>query len=220
MAANPRSVEGAPHPILYRRLLDGDANGGMGAPGKISLYEEAQALMLAGGDRVASNLMVGFSHVLDQPETLRRLGEEIGGVSPVLDEHPTFETLEVLLVLTASIKESMRVAPGVPSPLLRVVPARSAVIDGQTNPGGSVIGMSTVMVHTSKDIFKNADVFDVNRWMGSDAARLDQWLVTFSKGPRSCLGINLAYCEMYTAMATLIRSFETEPYGTKAANLV
>jgi cytochrome P450 len=220
VVADPGSLERVDHEIVYHRLLDREVAGEGGVPGKKSLYEEAQALMFAGGDSVANTLMVGLFHVLDHPKTLRRLKEEIARVWPVLDEHPSFETLEALPVLTATIKESLRIAPGVPSPLLRVVPDGGAVIDGRTIPGGTVVGMSTVMVHTSNEIFKNADVFDIDRWMGPDAAGLDQWLVTFSKGPRSCLGINLAYCEMYIAMATLIRSFELKLNGTTAAELV
>jgi cytochrome P450 len=220
VVGNPRLLENAPHPIIYHRLLDKDAYRDQEVPNAKSLYEEAQALMFGGGDSVANTLMVGFFHVLDQPETYRRLKEEIGRAWPVLEEHPSFETLEALPVLTATIKESLRVAPGVPSPLLRVVPAGGAVIDGKTVPEGTVVGMSTVLVHKSNEIFENADLFDIDRWMRSNAAGLDQWLVTFSKGPRSCLGINLAYCEMYVAMATLIRNFELKLDGTRAEDLV
>jgi hypothetical protein len=62
------------------------------------------------------------------------------------------------------------------------------------------------------------------RWLGLDAAKLDQFLVTFSGGPRSCQGIkcivsflcfpeasqshcfdSLAYCEPHPGIAHLFR---------------
>jgi cytochrome P450 len=49
--------------------------------------------------------------------------------------------------------------------------------------------MSAYTVHHSETIFKNSKAFDPDRWMGEDSASLDKWLVPFSKGPRSCLGI-------------------------------
>ena len=94
------------------------------------------------------------------------------------------------------------------------------MIGGKSIPAGTLVGMSTVLVHQSSEVFKRPEVFDINRWMGPNAAGLDQWLVTFSKGPRSCLGINLAYCEMYVALATMMRRFEMRLDGTKAEDLV
>ena len=101
-----------------------------------------------------------------------------------------------------------------------MVPPGGATIGGRHIPGGTAVGMSTVLVHRSSEVFKDPGVFDIDRWMGTDAAGLDKWLVSFSKGPRSCLGVNLAYCEMYVALATLIRRLEMKLYGTKAEDLV
>ena len=216
---NPEVLKKSPHPIIYRRLMDEEAYKGQPLPDATSLYEEAQCLMFAGGDSVANSLMVGFFHVLDQPDLHKRLKEEIYQTWPSIDNHPKVETLENLPLLTATIKESLRCAPGVPSSLLRVVPPAGARIGGKSIPGGTVVGMSTVLVHQSSDLFKDPEVFDIDRWMGPSAAGLDQWLVTFSKGPRSCLGISLAYCEMQVAMATLMRRFDMRLDGTTAEDL-
>ena len=218
--ANPDSLKDAPHPIVYHRLLDKEGHKGQPVPNATSLYEEAQALMFGGGDSVANSLMVGIFHVLDQPELYKRLKDEVYQAWPSIENPPTAEVLESLPVLTATIKESLRCAPGVPSSLLRVVPPSGAMIGGKNIPAGTRVGMSTVLVHQSSEIFKHPEVFDIDRWMGPDAAGLDQWLVTFSKGPRSCLGINLAYCEMYVALATMMRRFDMRLDGTKAEDLV
>ena len=218
--SNPDSLKQAPHPIIYHRLLDKEAYKGQPVPDATSLYEEAQAMMFAGGDSVANSLMFGFFHVLDKPELYQRLKTEVYQAWPNIDSHPTYETLQNLPVLTATIKETLRCAPGVPSALLRIVPPVGAMIGGRHIPGGTAVGMSTILVHLSSEVFKDPEAFDIDRWMGPNAAGLDKWLVSFSKGPRSCLGINLAYCEMYVALATMIRRFEMKLDGTTADDLV
>lgn len=66
--------------------------------------------------------------------------------------------------------------------------------------------------------FETPDQYIPERWLVADEAakqRLDRYFVPFSKGPRSCLGINLAWCELYLAYANLFRRFELSLDGTK-----
>lgn len=220
VTTNPESLKNQPHPIIYHRLLDHDAHKGHPIPDATSLYEEAQALMFGGSDTVGNTLMVGFFHILNQPSLYERLRSEVLEVWPHLDSPPTFEKLETLPLLTAAIKESLRMSPGVCSPCLRIVPATGATIRNCSIPGGTIVGMSGIFVHKSSKIFPSPDSFDADRWLASDANSLDQWLVAFSKGPRSCLGINLAWCELYIAFATMLRRFDMRTDGTTSEDLV
>lgn len=70
------------------------------------------------------------------------------------------------------------------------------------------MGMSSFFVHTSPTIFKDPEKFVPDRWLGEEAAGLEKWLVAFSKGPRSCLGLNLAWCELYYLFAGLVRRYD------------
>lgn len=51
--------------------------------------------------------------------------------------------------------------------------------------------MSTSFVHMDEAIFPNADIYDPDRWIraAKERARLDHYLVSFSKGSRMCVGI-------------------------------
>ncbi|OAP63259.1 hypothetical protein AYL99_02486 [Fonsecaea erecta] len=213
VTANPGVLKEAPHPIIYHRLLDPEAHKGQQIPNKQSLYEEAQALMFGGGDTVGNTLMVGFNHIL-QPanqELYHALRDEVRSVWPDLATPPSsFEALEPLPLLTATIKESLRIAPGVVSPLLRVVPATGATIASHKIPPGTVVGISSVFVHSSATIFDHPNAFMPQRWLHNTGTgrELESNLVAFSRGPRSCLGINLAWCELYVAFATMLRRFE------------
>jgi cytochrome P450 len=52
-----------------------------------------------------------------------------------------------------------------------------------------VLGMSSHFMHRDKTIFLSPDNFIPEWWLNNMLRDLDKWLVAFSKGPRSCLGL-------------------------------
>jgi len=222
---NPSLLKEQPHPIIYHRLLDPETYKGREPPSRLSLYQEAQALMFGGGDSVGNTLMIGFHHILSQPKLYASLRDEVRTTWPDLTSPPPLEALEPLPILTATIKEALRVSPGVASPLLRVVPPQGATICSHFIPGGTTVGISGIFVHSSPTIFPEPDVFTPARWLPSSSSSttavkdLEKHLVAFSRGPRSCLGINLAWCELYIAFATMLRVFELRVDEKKPADL-
>ncbi|KAF4626931.1 hypothetical protein G7Y89_g11222 [Cudoniella acicularis] len=214
---NPEVLQDSPHRIIYHELLSPKASKGAPLPSAGSLYEEAQALMFGGGDTVGNTLMLGTFHLLGSPLLVQRLKKELKAAWPILEDPPKLEELEKLPFLTAVIKESLRISPGVASPLLRVVPATGATISGSTIPADA--SMSGSFVHNSPEVFKNHKKFDPDRWLQPDSASLERWLVAFSKGPRMCMGQNLANCEMYLGFASLFRRFDLKLDGTSVDDL-
>jgi cytochrome P450 len=218
--ANPESLNDQPYPIIYHRFLDPEAQkGGQPIPDATSLFNEAQVLMFVGADTVANTLMTGFFHILSQPALQNRLRDEVLDVWPDTDSLPPFETLETLPLLTGTIKEALRVTPGVPAPCTRIESATGAMIFGSKIPPATTAGMSILFVHNSSVIFKSPETFDADRWLAEDSKTLDQWLVAFSKGPRSCLDVNLGWCELYIAYATMMQHFDMRINGTTAEDL-
>ncbi|KAJ2748912.1 hypothetical protein IWQ56_007342, partial [Coemansia nantahalensis] len=60
--------------------------------------------------------------------------------------------------------------------------------------------------------------FDPERFMGADGAARAKDVLAFSSGVRICLGRNLAWIELYTTLANVLRRFTFElpadaPYG-------
>jgi cytochrome P450 len=47
-----------------------------------------------------------------------------------------------------------------------------------------------------------------DRWLGPNAKACDAALSVFSKGPRSCFAVNLAYAEIHMGLANVFRRFE------------
>ncbi|KAH9985202.1 putative cytochrome P450 [Russula compacta] len=205
---NPKLIDDAPHRIIYSELLNPEASKGRPAPTALYLQHEAQLLFAAGSHTVGTALMIGTYHVLRNPDAKHELVEELRTAWPVIDEPPSYEELEKLPFLTAVIKETLRVAVPTPAGLPRVVPPSGAMLSGVKIPGGTVVSQSPLFVSFSEEIFDRPHDFLPDRWLQPGSQALENWLVIFSKGPRSCLGINLAYCELYLTFAHLFRRFD------------
>jgi cytochrome P450 len=80
-------------------------------------------------------------------------------------------------------------------------------------PPGTAIGMSALFVAHDEAIFPSALSFIPERWLeadgsiGATANHLEHYLLTFGRGARGCVGINLAYAELYSVIATVVRRF-------------
>ncbi|KAM0418949.1 hypothetical protein ACHAPT_012107 [Fusarium lateritium] len=180
-----------------------------------SLIGELQAFIVGGGETVASAMVLGIHGILRHPGLYPRLQAELVKAWPnVSDPVPGLEILEKLPLLTATIKESLRLTHGVVAPLPRIVPQGGAQVDGHFVPGGTSVGMSHVFIHLSPSLFQDPLRFEPQRWLDSltdkGGSSLDKYLVAFSRGQRSCTGINLAWCELYISFATLLRQFDMQ----------
>ncbi|KAJ5216366.1 uncharacterized protein N7498_002773 [Penicillium cinerascens] len=75
--------------------------------------------------------------------------------------------------------------------------------------------------YLNETLFEEPRKFDPERWLQGPevTAERAKFLVPFSRGSRSCLGINLAYMEMYMAIAYIVRRFELDLVGTSAEDM-
>lgn len=56
-----------------------------------------------------------------------------------------------------------------------------------TIPAGTPVGMTSALIHQNADIFYEPESFIPERWI--ENPKLDQYLLSFSKGTRQCAGI-------------------------------
>jgi hypothetical protein len=96
--------------------------------------------------------------------------------------------------------------PGVSHRSARVAPDEDLhyqSADGKVNfviARGTAIGMTSMINHWNEDLFPSPDEFLPERWLLEDDTpnyALQKKLIAFGKGSRSCIGENLAYCELY-----------------------
>ncbi|KAH9057967.1 cytochrome P450 [Lactarius deliciosus] len=183
---NPSELELAAHPIIYHALLSPEANKGRPPPSCKSLKDEAGMILLgAGADTAGVALTTVTHHVLHNPATLERLRAALRAAWPVLGDVPRYEMLKNGRYQGGSPDVSQC---AIAHP--RVVPQGGAVISGSFIPGGTVVGQFFVFVHRSPIMYERPEEFLPE---GPEAKACEAALSVFSKGPRSCFGVNLAY---------------------------
>ncbi|KAL4265469.1 cytochrome P450 family protein [Pleurotus pulmonarius] len=218
LLVHPELLQQQDHDTIYHHLLTPNpTKGQLAIPSKKSLLEEAMNLVAAGSDTVGNTSTVGTYYILSNPDVFVKLSNELKQHWPDPTIPLKYETLEKLPYLTAVIKESLRMSHGIVTPLPRIVAPADATIGGVAVPAGTVVGVGATFIHYNPELFPEPHKFSPERWLNSRAS--DTHLVSFSKGPRSCLGINLAWCELYLLFANMFRKLDLELYNTKPEDL-
>lgn len=213
--------ESSSHPTTFHEML---ANEEMGPEEKTirRLVDEAQTIVGAGTLTTANVLKTCTYHVLANPPILSRLKEELETAIP--DPHTSLplSKLEQLPYLNAIIAESLRKSYGVSSRLQRIAPDRALHYSSYTIPPGTCVGMTSVLTHENAGNFPKPDSFLPERWIKDDGSfdhKLEKYIMPFSRGSRTCLGMNLAYAEMYLTLAAIFRKFEMMLYETDRSDV-
>jgi cytochrome P450 len=176
------------------------------------LAQDGQTVVIAGTLTTAWALCVAVFYLLMQPSALQKLKAELQTVLKGPSSSATLASLEKLPYLTGCVQECIRLSYGVSTRLARIAPDEALVFsDGAKDwviPPGTPVSMTSALLHHEESIFPNSRKFEPERWIGHP--HLDKYLVSFSKGTRQCIGINLAYAELYLALARIFRA-----YGSK-----
>ncbi|KAF4302147.1 cytochrome p450 [Botryosphaeria dothidea] len=186
------------------------------------ISREAQAMVQAGIETVSWSLTTNLVYLLSTPHALSRLRAELLAAIP--DDAsctgpaslPPWTTLEQLPYLSACVREGLRLGYGVVTRLARVPETESLVYRDEGRgktwivPPGTPVGMSAYHVHHDESVFPASREYRPERWLEGEDGRnrgLEGALLSFSKGSRQCVGMNLAYAELYIGLATWVRFF-------------
>uniref|UniRef100_A0A0W0FRE1 Benzoate 4-monooxygenase cytochrome p450 n=1 Tax=Moniliophthora roreri TaxID=221103 RepID=A0A0W0FRE1_MONRR len=172
------------------------------------LISEGLDLRIAGSDTVGNTCAIGTRHLVNDARVRGKLQAELDEVWSDKDVPLKLEKLEKLPYLTAVIKESLRLSHGVVTPMSRIVSEAGVIIASHEVPPGTVVSIANPFVHLNSDVFPDPERFYPERWIEAKGYEADRYLVPFGKGPRSCLGINLAWSEMYMILGNIFRRLE------------
>jgi cytochrome P450 len=194
------------HPTIFHALLNSDLSSEEKTVERLA--DEARTIIGAGQETVAWVLTVITCHLLSNPNVLRTLKAELVTAIPDPDISTSEATLANLPYFAAVIKEGLRLGYGVCTHLARVPHEPLIFSSGDREwiiPPGTPVGMTSALIHHDESIFPNSNEFIPERWI--EDLRLDRYLVSFSKGSRACLGMNLAYAEMYLWLSMIFRRY-------------
>lgn len=177
------------------------------------LADEAQVTVIAGTLTTTWVMSVGMYHLLapGSVSILNSLRKELKEAIPDPNKPLDWDKLEKLPFLTGVVNESLRLGNGTTMRLPRIAPDETLIYkDPSTGkvweiPPGTPVSFTPMHIHDDEKIFIHPESFQPERWI--ENPELEQYLLAFSKGSRQCLGMHLAYCEIYIVFARIFRSF-------------
>ncbi|XP_047968177.1 ferruginol synthase-like [Salvia hispanica] len=165
-------------------------------------------LFVAGSETSTAGIEWIMEELMSHPDKMAKVKAELKSVmgeNKIVDE----SQMPNLPYLHAVVKESMRLHP--PGPLLLPRKAGSdQVVNGYLIPKGSQVLINVWAVGRDESVWKNADRFEPERFLGqkTDFKGQDYELLPFGSGRRVCPGLPLANRMLHTVTATLVHNFD------------
>jgi len=181
------------------------------------VFTEVASVSSAGYETTASVLRLIIFHIFSNTEILQRLRAELTPVSTRDLDRIELKALERLPYLTSVLMEGMRLSPAIASRMARIAPDRELMYEDWRIPPGTPVGMTTLLMHTDESLYPDPMRFNPDRWMDTSARKkMEKTYAPFSKGTRNCVGMYLAWAEMYLVLAALVQSFDFRFEGVTA----
>ncbi|KAL5041487.1 hypothetical protein BDW71DRAFT_217824 [Aspergillus fruticulosus] len=199
------------HPTFFHDVLNSNLPAEEKTPERLA--QEVQVVIGAGSETTAKMLAWTIYYLLENRDKLEKLKEELNRLDP--DQTATLVDLEKMPYLTSVMLEGLRLSYGASSRLQRIAPDRDLQFNEWSIPAGTPVGMSSALIHHDENIFPTSRLFLPERWMIPEKRKhLERYMVSFTKGSRQCIGMNLARAEILLALANIVRRLNLELYET------
>lgn len=215
MESSKPSVVETEHRTIYHEILDSklppeekDLN---------RLSKEGITQVSAGTMTTSWSISVAIYYALADPKVLRKLRTELEAAIPNPSEPTPLAVLESLPYLRGVVMECLRLSFGVTNRIPRIAHEDMRYIDKSSGrtlviPAGTPCSSTSLILHYDETTFPDPKAFRPERWV--ENPRLEKYMVSFSKGTRQCVGMNLGSAEIYLMVAAIFRN-----YGTKECKL-
>eukprot|EP01124_Arcella_intermedia_P021533 TRINITY_DN3026_c0_g1_i1.p1 TRINITY_DN3026_c0_g1~~TRINITY_DN3026_c0_g1_i1.p1 ORF type:complete len:479 (-),score=111.90 TRINITY_DN3026_c0_g1_i1:41-1477(-) len=161
---------------------------------------------IAGRDTTASLLTWTFYYLSQHPDVQKKVAQEIKEV--LGNSPPTFENIKNLVYLKMVLYETLRLNPPA-LPLNQKMAAQDDVLpNGIKVKAGQVVFFSSYHMHRDPLYWgPDSEQFLPSRWENNQVAKAKPYIFfPFFRGPRTCLGKEMAIEEAKTAVAILFQN--------------
>lgn len=199
---------------LLSALLQGANNQHETALSDDDIKDQMLTFLLAGSHTSANALAFCLHYLSQNPTILQKARQEIVALNPEekLVPWPQFSELGKLRYLRCIIDESLRLWPPIPG-YLRQAKHDITIGNGRFKfcQNDSAIVLVLAAHRDEKTWGHDAAQFYPERFLlKNDSRCTDRVFRPFGTGPRSCIGRQLAYQEMLTTLAIILKRFDLE----------
>lgn len=188
--------------------------------------DQLKTFLFAGHDTTSTTIVWSIYELFRTPHALKAVRDELEtlfgpGTGPqgstTVEEKMLApegrELIHRMTYISAVIKEVLRLHP--PAGSIRVSKPGSGLVvttqQGEYNLDGNWIYLNHSIIHRDRSVFGDtADDFVPERWLQADddaSCPASAWR-PFERGPRSCIGTELANIEARVIIAMLVRRYE------------
>ncbi|XP_032663022.1 cytochrome P450 4C1-like isoform X2 [Odontomachus brunneus] len=173
------------------------------------IIDEINTIVGAGTDTTAIALNFIIFMLANFPEIQQKVYEELLEIYDTQDPKSVpvdFKDLQHMNYLECIIKETLRLFP--PVPLIGRQLNEDLQIGGYTLPKGADILITILTLHRNEKYWPKALTFDPDRFLPENMTNIHPYsYITFSNGPRNCIGAKYAMISMKILIATLLRTY-------------
>ncbi|KAG5854525.1 cytochrome P450 3A30-like [Anguilla anguilla] len=169
------------------------------------ILSQSMMFIFAGYETSSSTLSFLAYNLATNPETMKKLQEEIDEVFP--NKAPvTYEPLMQMEYMDMVLNESLRLYP-IAARLERVC-KKTVEINGVTIPKGTVVAIPTYALHRDPDLWSEPELFKPERFSKENKDSIDPYVyMPFGAGPRNCIGMRFALVLIKLAMVQILQNF-------------
>ncbi|MGZ3808624.1 MAG: cytochrome P450, partial [Bacteriovorax sp.] len=192
---------------FYDFFIAGNSEGPLGklsSRKKSEVLDHIRTFIVAGHETSATSLSWALYYIHSDDSLKNRLKEELS----ILENGKSFtDTILDNKLLDAIIMESLRIDPPVPF-ITRKIINRNFSLGGREFKVNEEIGVCITLLHEQKDIWKNHQSFDPQRFL--DKKFSPHEFAPFGGGIRRCIGADLAILEMKVLVGNFIKFFDCD----------
>lgn len=146
-------------------------------------------MVVAGGETTAKTLTNAIYHILANPTWLSRVVAELDEAMPDPNILAPYTKIEHLPVLTATIKETLRISAPVTNRVQVRDPEHELMYQNFAIPRNTPVSMSVPGIHLDPEVFVQPMVFAPDRWLNEETSKhANQYYMPFHRGWRNCIG--------------------------------
>ncbi|XP_053332463.1 cytochrome P450 3A56-like isoform X3 [Clarias gariepinus] len=170
------------------------------------ILSQSMVFIFAGYETTSRTLSFLFYNLASNPETLKKLQEEIDATFPnkaAVD----YDTLMNMDYLDAALNESLRLYPA--AVRLERVCKDTIEIKGLTIPKDTVIMIPTYALHRNPEYWTDPDTFNPERFTQENKESIEPYTyMPFGLGPRNCIGMRFALVIIKLVVVEILQRFD------------
>ncbi|MCJ8748301.1 hypothetical protein PDJAM_G00163220 [Pangasius djambal] len=170
------------------------------------ILSQSMIFIFAGYETSSKTLSFLFYNLASNPETLKKLQEEIDETFPNKAE-VDYDTVMNMDYLDAALNESLRLYPVIFR--LHRVCKKTVEINGLTIPKDTVVLIPTYAIQRDPEYWTEPDTFKPERFTQKNKENIEQCAyMPFGVGPRNCIGMKFALVIIKLAVVEILQRFD------------